>query len=211
MTMRDFLILSFTFFVGLFSGFYLYVTEFRPVYVGDTTDLPEVGALDFNVIGITYGGFVPEGYEHPSYKVDHNGSYDYFPGGVGEIEKREGELPDQLFEELTRAVARANLPEQSESVSNKNCASYADGIEYEYDIVRDGEAYELDTCLTAFSNNTELGSVLLEVWTYLAAPNEYRFSVQNYPESQEETQRWSLRNFVEHQFERSGFDSEGSE
>ncbi|MFT5037096.1 MAG: hypothetical protein ACI9VM_000671 [Candidatus Azotimanducaceae bacterium] len=205
MEVRDWVTLITTFIVAALSGMYFYVTTFKPVYVEQSGDTDTAFSTELNIIGVTYGGFVPQDYIHPTYRISANGSYDYFAGGTTQTENIEGKLPKDLFKAIKGAIATADLEALARPVSDKNCASYADGIEYEYNITVDGVSYVLDTCKTAFENRTELGRALLEVWTFAYEPTEYRFSIANFP-SAESDDFPSLRGYFEDGFKEAGFE-----
>ena len=80
MEIRDWFIIIFTFVVGILSGFYLYVTVYQPIYDPDTSADGIATIGDLSIIGVTYGGFTPRDYIHPSFKIKADGTYDYFAG-----------------------------------------------------------------------------------------------------------------------------------
>lgn len=212
MEVRDWFILIFTFVVGLFAGMYLYVTAYYPIY-GGVDDRTVIEAGEFSIIGVTYGGFTTPGYVHPSFRLEDSGAYDYFPGGETVGEKEEGAVPHELMVLVERAVAGSDLARLATPVSGKNCMSYADGIEHEYNIETAEGSYDLDTCTTVFSNGTALGQALLEVWRYLETGtyDETRVigvSVRNLPRNDGDTGEWrGLRGFIEDRFIQAGFDT----
>lgn len=180
MEIRDWFILISTFLVGIMSGVYLYATSFAPTYEErDVFDeAAEVPHTPFDVIALQYGGMVPEDYENAFFEVDDSGSYAFTPGGVGVMEQ-ESVLPEVLKRELHDEIATADLKKLSEPIERSDCASFSDGIDYEYNIVRKGEEYTLDTCYTDFSHDSELGRTLEKMWQYMNAPEEHRISISN--------------------------------
>lgn len=202
MTLRDWLILTFTLIVGILSGMYLYATAFKPVYIDDAPLASEEANQDFRVDGFQYGGLNANS---PSFRVLGNRTYEYFPGGNTPGEKITGSLPNRLFTALTSAVENADLLVLQESTRKTDCPSFADGTDYEYTVERNGAEFALDTCTTRFENSSQLGQILLEVWRYLDAPDEYRFSISNMPMSDTEgSGTWrGLRGYFEDGFDES--------
>jgi len=207
MTARDWFILFFTLVVGMLAGAYFYVTAYAPNYVSNDVPEKELSASEFSIIGAMYGGMVAN-FIHPSFDVAGDGSYSYYPGGVDDSKEETGELPRKLLDALQSALVASDLVTIARPAEpDKTCVSYADGIEYEYFVEVKGIEFELDTCQTAFSNDTELGKTLLEVWRFMENPNEYRFTITNNPDViEEELELPSLRGYLERGFEeaRSG-------
>ncbi|MDC1205639.1 hypothetical protein N8083_02210, partial [Candidatus Pacebacteria bacterium] len=178
---RDWMILFFTFAVGLLSGMYVYVTSFKPIYEEKNGVDTIPTTLVLSIIGVTYGGMTPDNYNHPTFKVNVDGSYSYFAGGSTKSEKTTGTLPKSLFNTVASIIETSDLEALSTLVPNKECALYADGIETEYNIEVEGVEYELDSCATDFDNDSELGNALSEIWKYVDEPNTYKFSISNSP------------------------------
>ena len=176
MEIRDWFILISTFLVGVMSGMYFYTTSYAPRY--DERDLfselDEMILVEFDMIALQYGSGFSNDIEPPVFEIDSQGNYRYTPAGVEQIEQ-DGRLPDVLLRELQGAIAEANLKEYSEDDPRSDC----DSVDYEYNIIREGTEYTLDTCNTNFSHSTGLGNVLQKIWQYMDLPEEHRVSISN--------------------------------
>ena len=136
-------------------------------------------------------------------------------GGTTQLGKSTGTLPDDYFAAIEEAISNADLLTLAARAVNKNCASFADGLEYEYTIDVGGQEFVLDTCLTQFENSSELGRILGEMWGYAESPDQYNFSISvtNMPGSgsnnlgRDDVNTWTLRSFFENGFKDSGFDT----
>ena len=163
---QDIIIMVMTFFVGIFAGFYLYTTAFAPQfdeYVGQTEEV----YADFVVGGRQYGGDRMAG-TAPSFQVLQNGSYRYQPyAAKDEVSMvKEGTLPRALLNEVKQTLTPTALDMSSGPVVRGDCMSYVDGFDYAYTITLAGENYTLDTCTTALTNDSIVGSTLDKLWNY---------------------------------------------
>lgn len=211
MEIRDWMIIIFTFFVGMLCGAYFYVTAYNPIYnegVGrENTDAAEDG---YSIVGEQYGGMVAN-YVHPSFRVVADGTFIFFPGGDERGSREEGELPPSLQRMLESAIASTDIAFLATPLEDKSCISYVDGTEYTYTIETETGKYQLDTCRTTFSNNTDLGEVLLRVWEYVETgtnteATEIDFSIRNMPrQGNEASERRGLSGYIEDAFESAGF------
>lgn len=213
MEVRDWIIIIFTFFVGMLSGAYLYVTAYNPIY-NERVGRENAEATDggYSVVGEQYGGMVAN-YVHPSFRVAEGGAYTFFPGGAERGSRRDGELPPSLQRMLDSVIVSTDLELLATPVEDKNCVSYVDGIEYAYTIETGTGEYELDTCTTAFSNGTDLGKVLVRVWEYVemgsgAETTEADFSVRNMPVEDGQPGFWGgFSEYIRNGFRDAGFDT----
>lgn len=166
MTSRTYFILASTFFMGMLSGAYLYVTVFAPAY--DQTGV-EVSYDDdaFVIEAQMYGGCVRSGL-CASFQLIDGRRYEYL--SHTQAEKENGTLPARLGRELRDAFSVAVLQENAQSISPQSCSSYVDGVDYVYRIMREKERYELDTCSTALAYNETLQELLLEAWYVMENP-----------------------------------------
>ena len=169
MKIDDWMLLTLTFITGVAIGAYVYVTAFKPTYAPEGLSDTEEGAAEFSVVGKAYGGNESASYIRPSFRVLGDGSYLYVAGGEGDeaLDPAKGELPSDLRRALLSAASDSVLLDSSETVTKNNCRSFAVGVDYEYRVVKDGEAYTLDTCHTAFNYEDELALVLEDVWNFL--------------------------------------------
>lgn len=210
MAARDWFLIIFTFALGFICGVYLYTNNFQPYYVPDT--VPEqVSSDDLSIIAVTYG----DGMVGDSFRLEADGNYNYRSARASA--RATGELPGALLQRVEAAVERADLASFATATTRESCASATGGTDYEYNLEYDATEYTLDTCTTNFSNDTELGTVLLAVWQYLDDPETFSISVSNSPggldipdseavESQGSS--WSLRGYFERGFRNAGFDSD---
>lgn len=167
----DIFILLFTFIIGACAGAFLYVTTFVPLFGSSSSDIAydEEAANEMSVIGRAYDGMTVRGYIHPSFRIAGNGTYHYIPGGVDERgEEREGALPRDLWQALSRELANADFSTLARPAEGKQCRIAADGTEYTYQVVIEGRGYTLDTCETALPYSHPLALTLAEVWRYFA-------------------------------------------
>lgn len=177
MERSDWFLFLFTFLIGLLAGMYLYAIGFKPVYAphdGISGDEREASA--WSVIGNMYGGGRGmQNYTHPSFRVLANGEYAYIPGGseANGAEPVEGELPNELRLDLVDAIDDADLSQLEKPMSKTSCRTFVDGVDYTYDIAKEGERYRLDTCRTALEYDDELARVLASIWAYLADADSY--------------------------------------
>lgn len=184
MEIRDWFILVSTFFVGAFSGIYLYMTAYAPTYEDRNIfdEIDEVPETPFDVFAFQYGGLLPEEYENATFEVDNTGTYTYMSGGL-DSKVYDSLLPEVLRKELHDAIAVADLDALSTEVVSK-CTPDQTG--YEYSIERKEVEYILNTCTSNFSHETELGETLKKMWQYMGAPEEHRISVSNTSDNAEE-------------------------
>lgn len=155
--------------IGVICGSYLYLVGFAPQFQSDqgvagVEDI-EAGLV---IVGDIYGGSRVG--LTPSFQLESDGSYRYIPfSDDPEVpaDAREGSIPRALLRELKSVLTIDTLAAASLVVTRDICAQMVDGMEYRYTIIRDGEEYELDTCMTDFTNDSPAGTVLLRVWEYL--------------------------------------------
>jgi hypothetical protein len=173
MERSDWMLLGMTFLTGVFIGVALYVLSFKPTYTPETLNESESVAQSFSIIGEQYGGFQEAGYRAPSFRLLADGSYTYAPGGTDASIPVTGVLPNSLFVEIEAVSNVAELQENSLSIEPDSCRSFSDGIEYRYQVVRDGEVFVLDSCTTTLGYDSELALVLEDVWWYLNDPASF--------------------------------------
>lgn len=169
MTKSDWLLFILTFLVGASMGAFLYVTSFKPVYQPEGLSRDEVAASNFSVTGRSYGG-MRAGYVHPTFRITGDGAYEYVPGGVGidaGMEPVAGMLPREVFRDVERAIAEADLPRLTKPAAKEYCNIYTDGVDYTYRITIEKAQYEVDTCATALTYDHDLAQALQNVWAYL--------------------------------------------
>lgn len=153
--------------IGIIAGSYLYLVGYAPEFQSGQGVDTEEEATEFVVIGEMYGGMragIP-----PSFQIETDGSYRYLPFSDNpELpgDAIEGAIPRTLLRDLKVALVEDVLTESATPVTKEMCAQMVDGIDYRYIVVRDGVEYELDTCTTNFSHESEVGETLLSLWEY---------------------------------------------
>ena len=167
MTPKIFVIAVSSFVIGLVTGSFVYYTEFRREFEDPAPVTPQVpqsiiaGATPdktgFVVTATAYGGC--ERTSCPSYRVSSEGAYIY-----SSAETVEGVLPEAALNNLETVINAAPLLRFSQPVERSVCSSFTDGRDFTYDITYQGESYKLDTCRTNFSNDSDLGELLLAFW-----------------------------------------------
>ncbi|MFN3692866.1 MAG: hypothetical protein ACK4SL_02045 [Candidatus Paceibacteria bacterium] len=156
--------------IGIIAGSYLYLVGYAPEFQSGQGVDTEEEATDFVVIGEMYGGMrvgVP-----PSFQIENDGSYRYLPFSDNpEVPSPaiEGAIPRTFLRELKATLTDDVLVAAAKPETKEMCAENVDGIDYRYIVVKDGVEYELDTCTTNFSNETETGKTLLSLWEYFDA------------------------------------------
>jgi hypothetical protein len=171
MSAQDKFIFILTFMTGFAVGFYVYVVSFKPTYAPESIDRTEELASDFSVIGKQYGNN-ERGYIAPSFRVTGEGQYSYIAGGLAEsaLEPTEGQLPRQLTNNLKIQATPEELSFLSQKRAPADCRSANNGVDYIYRLIIDGVEYELDSCQTLLSYDTDLAKTLEELWQYLEDP-----------------------------------------
>jgi hypothetical protein len=161
-------VLGSSFFMGLFAGAFLYVTVFAPEYK-DVLDAPTamLGLGEDTIEGSMYGG-CERADACASFTLSANRAYQYLATPQSEVQtgKISRELSDSIFGPLTDDI----LTQTSREAVATNCASYADGIDYWYDVTVNKTTYTLDTCTTQLSANRALQNALLQMWEFLENP-----------------------------------------
>lgn len=163
---QDIAIMVITFFVGVVAGFYLYTTAFAPKFdefVGQTEAVYE----DFVIEGSQYGGDRAGG-TAPSFQLLENGSFRYLPyAEAGEtVVAKEGLVPKVLLSEVKQTLTIESLTIASKIVTRGDCMSYVDGRDFNYKVTLDSENYTLDSCTTALTTESIVGSTLDKLWNY---------------------------------------------
>lgn len=166
MKKQDLINIIFTFFVGFFTGSYLYVAAFAPTIETVETVVEEIGE-DFIVTGEAYGGCDRAG-SCPSFNIADNGEYRYvyLPRGATSQALREGVLPIDRQQNLRRYATPETLQEASQPIDPVMCESYIDGIDVRYWVQVGENIYQLDSCGTTIDPNSPLWLELSSTWEY---------------------------------------------
>ncbi len=149
MRRQDLMAILGTFFVGVLVGGYLYLygfsTQFAPL--GELTEVETFTVLAEGYGGCERGGFCA------TFQLESDGTFRAFPAAFEREERirREGEVASGVMGELRDVFTPDYLFALSEPVDPVDCASFVDGVDYRYRIIRGDEQYLLDTCDTALS------------------------------------------------------------
>lgn len=163
---QEIVFLVVTFIVGICAGSYLYVIGFAPQFEDMTGQTEEVYE-DFVIEGTQYGQTETVA-SLPSFQILADGAYRYLPAGAMEndIDAIEGNLPRSLLKELRSVATVDALSRMAETVETISCVSDAGGIDYNYNITINSENYEIDTCTTKLSIDSDVAETLDKVWKY---------------------------------------------
>jgi hypothetical protein len=166
MKKQDWLNILFTFIVGVFVGFYVYVTGFAPTVEKIETTVEEIGET-LIVTGEAYGG-CDRVQTCPSFNIADDGTYrySYTPRGATTPVLREGALPLSIQRNLKKYATKDTLEQFSKPVDPVMCESYVDGIDVRYVIELEGELYTLDSCGTNVDVDSKLWQTLSGLWSY---------------------------------------------
>lgn len=130
-----------TFLLGMAAGVYGFLMTRDAVVWKTTPDAPQVRG--FEISAYTYGGCEHLGCS--TYRIGDDGTYTY--RGNSESERREGTLPQEAKDALTRTLLDTPLSSVSESPFTGECPTYVDGLGYRYEIRRGSETYRVDSCV----------------------------------------------------------------
>ena len=139
-----FLVLLFTFVVGLFTGIYAFFVTSGPRDV--EIEEPVVTEDSFEIVADMYGGCQMLGM-CPSYRVTETGEYTYIVHmRDGEDQRFEGTLSETQLEDLVVLIEETDLEELEDTIFEGACPAAFDDAAYTYAIVTNGGAYDFDTC-----------------------------------------------------------------
>jgi hypothetical protein len=161
--------------IGVIAGTYLYIVGFAPEFENKTPDRDTASetADSYRIVANMYGGM--RAGNPPTFVVSGTGQYTYIPfqAEADEVVGRVGgTLPEDLRTSLATALDNAILVKASTPITRDMCAVMVDGIDYTYTITLATTTYELDTCHTDFTAESDLGVALEAVWTYVEAEAE---------------------------------------
>jgi hypothetical protein len=159
-----------TFIFGFVGGFYFFLTGYAP-YIEEVKE--NIFAQDTQtvesliIIGKQYGGCERAGL-CASFQLEHDGSYRFLPESIlrGAVPVQ-GTLTRSMMNDVRAVTLPSKLRSASRTSTAEGCASYYDGIDYSYEIVRNGELFLLDTCTTTLSQNPDLINVFNTIWNYV--------------------------------------------
>ncbi len=159
-----------SFFVGMATGAYIYVTKFHPTFMLEhfsfdkkETVLPGDLPTDdgFVISGDSYG-VCSRTNNCVSYIISSNGSFTY----KGE-QDNDGVIDSGLKEEINARLAatEADLPDTN--ISGQACPMVENQNEFSYIIKYKNKTYKLDTCHDIFDDQSDLGQLLTDFWDIL--------------------------------------------
>lgn len=162
---QDLVSLIITFAIGMVAGGYLYLTGFAPQFES-LSGQTEAVYDDLIIVGEEYGG--DRTGSAPSFQVLNDGTFRYLESASAseEIVSKEGVLPTTLLKAVKKRLLTSVLEKAQESTSAASCASYVDGLDYQYTITLQNVVYELDSCGTEFTTESTLGVSLEALWNY---------------------------------------------
>ena len=173
------LVFIFSFFVGMVTGAYIYITVFHPNFilkikdssVGDRENVltdpisSSIGDDDgLTIVGDSYGVCLKTN-DCQSYLISGNGRFIYFDGN----QKRSGYIGDELKQSLTKSMV-ASAPDLSvgTAVSDWSCDTVSNQIEFRYEIRFNNKTYIIDTCRQSeFDTQSDLALRLNSLWSIL--------------------------------------------
>jgi len=167
---KDEVSIAITFIIGFIGGFYFLLTGYAPDIEGIKETIfsqDETTVESLIIIGKQYGGCDRAGL-CASFQLEHDGAYSYLPESVlrGAVPVQ-GVLPRNVLNEVKAVTLPSKLRAASRSTAGDNCSSYYDGIDYSYEIVRNGELFILDTCTTTLSQNDDIMAAFNTIWNYV--------------------------------------------
>lgn len=167
---KDEVSIAITFIIGFIGGFYFFLTGYAP-YAEEvkenifTQDQDTIESLI--IVGEQYGGCERMG-RCASFQLEYDGTYSYLPYSILQGARPvTGILPSALLADIRSATLLSKLRSASLPASADNCISYVDGVDYSYEIVRNGELFELDTCTTNLNKHPEILRAFEKIWDYV--------------------------------------------
>jgi len=159
-----------TFIIGFGGGFYFFLTGYAPYAerVKETVFSPDQRAVESLIINAKeYGGCERAGL-CASFQLVYDGTYTYLPKSIlaGAVPV-EGVLPRAMLSDVRAITLPSSLRVAARTATSDDCISYVDGIDYSYEIIRNGELFMLDTCTTMLSQNPEMLQVFATIWRYV--------------------------------------------
>lgn len=167
---KDEVSIAITFIIGFVGGFYFFLTGYAP-YVEEVKETVFTGDLESTesliIIAEQYGGCSMM-QRCASFQLRYDGSYSYLPYSVAQgAVPVEGVLPRTILNDVRANTLPAMLEDASSAAEADNCISFVDGIDYSYEIVRNGKIFRLDTCGTTVKEYPDLVDALDDVWNYV--------------------------------------------
>ncbi|MBP9717629.1 MAG: hypothetical protein KBD44_02820 [Candidatus Pacebacteria bacterium] len=168
---KDEISIFISFIIGFVGGFYFFLTGYAPYVeeVKETIFTPDQEVVEsLIIVAKKYGGC--EMLDRcGSYHLEYDGTYSYLPYSISQgATPEQGVLPRAMLSEVRSMTLPSKLRLASRTRAPEDCISYVDGIDYSYEIVRNGELFVLDTCTTTLSDYPELIDAFDLVWEYVS-------------------------------------------
>lgn len=167
MTGKIYFILGSSFVMGILSGLFFYATVFIPEFAieSDSSEIIDVNTVVIE--GKMYGG-CQEMDACASFKLQDNKKYQYQATRSAKV--TEGKIPKEINAELFSKMDVQMLSKLAQNITSSQCASFVDGLDYMYDVTKDGVTYTLNTCTTKLATESVLQERLLLAWEFMANP-----------------------------------------
>lgn len=167
---KDVLSIVITFVFGFIGGFYFFLTGYAPYVeqVKETILVEDASVVESLIITAKeYGGCERQS-ACASFQLEYDGTFRYLAQSITTgATPVTGTLPRALLNNIRSATAPSILRQAATPVQFDNCAQYSDGIDYHYEVVRNGELYILDTCTTNLTSYPKLLETLGTIWRYV--------------------------------------------
>lgn len=158
--------LVFTFIVGMFSGFYMYVTFFAPDVkntVPAQTDDPNSITIDAQMHGAC-----EKSNTCASFNLNNKRAYQYLAAPDAAVKR--GYIDQTLSKELFAHIGTANFFDDAKPLSGNVC-KVSRSVWFTYTVTLGKTPYTLDSCTSAYSYDTALQKILDDaVWQAITAP-----------------------------------------
>lgn len=167
MTGKIYFILGSSLVMGILSGMFLYVTVFIPELAPNTDESEIIGEDTVVIEGKMYGG-CQEMDACSSFKLQDNRKYQYQSTPRAEV--TDGKIPVDMRTAVFQKLTLEKLALLAQDTTSHECAGYVDGLDYMYDVTKNGKTYVLDTCSTKLAKDAILQESLIAVWEFMANP-----------------------------------------
>lgn len=169
---RDEVSIAMTFIIGLAGGFYFFLTGYAPYVeqVRETVFTEELSSSESLLITARQYGGCEAAAQCASFQLEYNGAYSYLPSSVlSGVRPEQGVIPRGILNDIRSVTLPTRLALASQDrTRTANCSSAVGGVDFRYEIVRNGELFILDTCTTALRESPEISNALGAVWEYVA-------------------------------------------
>jgi hypothetical protein len=157
-----YLLILFTFVIGLLTGIFGYFMTQGEADNGTTP--PDVAEeTGYEILLTVYGGCARIGCA--SFRLLDDGTYTYLaPTGVRDYARYEDTISDRQRALITDLLSGTSLDEVKETAYEGTCPVTYDGIAYRFDIRNGGDRYSFDSCVENLDNEP----LFLELVKYIA-------------------------------------------